>query len=396
MTNAPSVESVQRIDSIQRWGVIVAVIGVLLSAIGYLADATRFFESYLLGYVFWVNLSLGSLGVLMLHHMTSGKWGFAVQRYAEAGAKTILVMALLFLPIVLGMKSLYPWMHPDQLQEAAARKLPYLNQPFFLTRAVVYFVLWGGLSFFLSRWSRRQDETRDGRWTVVLRRLSAPGLILYVVSVTLAATDWVMSLEPDWFSTIYGFLFVASQALAAFSLCVIMLRVFSKTSPVSDVAGPKVFLDLGNLILAFVILWAYMSFSQLLIIWAGNLPEEITWYVRRLGMEWKFVALALIVLHFFVPFLILLIRQSKQSSRILWKLAVWILIMRVVDIYWLVMPAFQPENVSVHWIDAAAFLAIGGVWTITFARFLRRGSLVPAYDPRFAIVPEGVPGAVHG
>ncbi len=389
-------EHLLKVDTMQRWGLIIAIVGVILSVLGASMNAAQFAQSYLLGYIFWVNLSLGSLGILMLHHMTSGKWGFAVQRYAEAGAKTILPMALLFLPIAFSMSSLYPWMHPDQLHEAAARKLPYLNGPFFLGRAAAYFVLWGGMGVMLSRWSRKQDETRDQRWTVILRRLSAPGLIVYVLSATFAATDWVMSLEPDWFSTIYGFLFVASQALAALSLCVIMLRMFSATSSVREVAGPKVFLDLGNLILAFVVLWAYMSFSQLLIIWSGNLPEEITWYVRRLGVEWRMVALALVVLHFFVPFLLLLIRRSKQSSAILWKLALGILVMRLVDIYWLVVPAFSAESVTVRWTDAAAFLAIGGIWFSVFARLLKSASLVPAFDPRFAIAPEGAAGAHHG
>ncbi len=388
----------QHISALQRWGIAGAVIGIVLCIVGYVSDAPRFYQSYLFSYIFWVNLSLGSLGVLMLHHMTSGKWGYAVQRFAEAGAKTILVMAVLFLPVIAGMAGLYPWMNPAHVAEATARKLGYLNAPFFIGRTVFYFVVWVLMAFFLSRWSRRQDETGDGHYTVLLRRLSAPGLVVYVITATLAATDWVMSLEPEWFSTIYGFLFVSSQGLAAFALCVIMLRRFSNASPVKDVAVPGVFLDLGNLILASVILWTYMSFSQLLIIWAGNLPEEISWYVRRLGVEWRMVALVLIVLHFFVPFTILLIRQSKRSSAVLAKLAFGLLIMRAVDIYWLVMPAFQPVHVGVHWIDVAAFIAIGGIWLAAFGRMLGSASLVPAYDPRFAILPEteAATGVSHG
>ena len=397
MTTLPA-EQTRYIKTLQRWGSTFALLGIVLCVAGYFADPARFFQSYLLGYIFWVNLSLGSLGVLMLHHMTSGKWGFAVQRYAEAGAKTIVLMAVLFIPVIAGMSGLYPWMNPARLAEAASRKLAYLNSSFFIGRALLYFVLWIGMSFLLARWSRRQDETRDARYTVLLRRVSAPGLIIYVLSTTFAATDWVMSLEPDWFSTIYGFLFVASQGLAAFALCVMMLKFFSRTDEVRQVAQPGVFLDLGNLILASVILWAYMSFSQLLIIWSGNLPEEISWYVRRLGLEWRMVALVLVVLHFLVPFLILLIRQSKRSSTVLWKLAAGIMVMRIVDVYWLVMPAFQPEHIVFHWLDFAAFAAIGGLWLLTFSRLLGNAGLVPAYDPRFAVLPETSPaaGATHG
>jgi hypothetical protein len=349
-----------RLRAMQRWGLTAAIVGTALCLLGFFTDRARFYESYLLSYVFWVNISLGSLGLVMLHHMTSGKWGHSIQRYAEAGARTILPMTVLFLPVVAGMSGLYPWMHPDQLQEGAARKLPYLNQTFFLARAVFYFVLWTVMAYVLTGWSRRQDVSRDGRLTVLLRRLSAPGLILYVVSVTFAATDWVMSLEPDWFSTIYGFIFVVGQVLAALSLAAIMLRVFMNTSPVADVAGPGVFHDLGNLILAFVVLWAYVAFSQLLITWAGNLPEEITWYVRRLDPAWRMVALVLVVLHFFVPFTILLMRRSKRSADILWKIAAGLLVMRFVDVYWLVVPAFQPNSLAVHWLDVATMLALGG------------------------------------
>ncbi|MGA9120069.1 MAG: hypothetical protein WB699_11965 [Bacteroidota bacterium] len=385
-----------QLQKIQRWGLTAGLIGTALCALGYSANHERFFESYLLAYVFWVNISLGSLGLVMLHHMTSGKWGYAVQRYAEAGARTILLMAFLFLPVIAGMSGLYPWMHPDHLQEGAVRKLPYLNQTFFLARAGFYFALWVVMSFVLTRWSRRQDASGDARLTVILRRLSAPGLILYVLSVTFASTDWVMSLEPDWFSTIYGFIFVVSQVLAALSLCVIMLRYFSKSRAVAEVAGPGVFLDLGNLMLAFVVLWAYVSFSQLLITWAGNLPEEITWYVRRLDPAWRMVALVLVILHFFVPFTILLIRRSKRSATILWKVALGLLVMRLVDVYWLIIPAFEPNRLAVDWLDLAAMLAIGGFWMMMFGRLMHGASLVPSRDPRFAILPETATGASHG
>lgn len=311
-------------------------------------------------------------------------------------------MGLLFVPVVFGMSMLYPWMHEGTLGETALRKLPYLNQPFFVARSAFFFALWITMGFLLTRWSRAQDAgTGDAGTltlrTTALRRLSAPGLILYALTVTFAATDWVMSLEPGWFSSIYGMLFIVNQCLAALALMIVLLRLFSGTHPVSSIVGPGIFHDLGNMLLAFVILWAYMSFSQLLIIWAGNLPEEITWYVRRLDPGWRVVALILVVLHFFVPFMLLLLRRSKRSADILWKIAAGILVMRLVDLVWDMEPAFHPQGIAVHWVDLAALLAVGGLWASFALRMLKGAPLLALGDPRFRIAAgapaEGVP---HG
>jgi len=395
VTVSSNEKSESRLSKVQSGALVSGLLGLAVCFVGYFIDKNRVLQSYLFSFVFFWNLSLGCLGLLMLHHMTSGKWGFAIQRYLEAGTRTIPVMALFFLPILFGMQGLYPWMQIDKVAETVVKKSAYLNEPFFIIRAVAYFVLWTAMAYFLTHWSRKQDNTKDPKFTKIMRRLSAPGLALYALTVTFASIDWVMSLEPEWYSSIYGMMFMVSQALGALCLSIVLLRVFSTSQPVSDIISPSIFHDLGNLLLAMVILWAYMAFSQFLITWSGNLPEEIPWYLRRLGSEWQFVALGLIILHFFVPFFILLLRRSKRAPSILWKIAAGLLLVRIVDTYWMIEPAFHPQEVMIHWFDLAALVAIGGFWVFSGLALLKGASLVPAYDPRFAIVNKTV-GAAHG
>lgn len=393
---APSDDFSRRLDGIQRYALLAAAGGVVLCVAGLVASPERFFESYLLAFLFFTNISLGCLGLVMLHHMTSGKWSYSIQRFAEAGMRTLPLMALLFVPVVIGMSDLYPWMHADRIGETAGRKVLYLNQPFFLGRAVFYFAVWTAMAFLLTRWSRAQDGDGSPARTSALRKLSAPGLIVYVLTATFAAVDWAMSLEPGWYSSIYGMLFVVNQCLGALCVLILLLRCFASEKPVADIISPAIYHDLGNMLLAFVILWAYMSFSQLLITWAGNLPEEITWYVRRLDPGWRMVALTLIILHFFVPFMLLLLRRSKRSPEILWKIAAGILVMRLVDLTWNIEPAFHAQGLAVHWLDPAALLAVGGLWAAFGIRMLKGAPLLALRDPRFRIVAEPASGTPHG
>lgn len=380
-----------RLGSLQRNALIVAAIGVLGSVAAVILEPGRFFASYLFAFVFWTSISLGSMGVVMLHHMTSGRWSFLIQRISEAGMRVLPLQALLFIPILFGLGYLYPWVsHADE--PAMQLRASYLNVPFFIVRAVLYFAIWIAMAFLLSRWSRRQDATGDPSLTRSLRLLSAPGMVVYVLTATFAAVDWTMSLEPEWFSTIYGMLAVTGQVLAALAVAAIMLRMLSESEPLADVVAPRPLNDLGNMILAFVILWAYMSFSQFLIIWAGNLPDEIPWYLRRLGAGWQSVGVALIVFHFFVPFFLLLSRRSKRSLRVLASIAAGILVMRIIDAYWIVIPGALPEGATVSWTDVATFLAVGGLWAWAYIGQLKGIPLLAQRDPRFAILTEPAGG----
>ncbi len=384
------------LQTAQRRGLMAAAVGVLLCLIGVFTQRERFFQSYLLAFMFFTNISLGCLALVMLHHMTNGKWSFSIQRFLEAGMRTVPFMILFFIPVLLGMSDLYPWMHPEHLREVALKKLGYLNQPFFIGRTIFYFAVWTAMALPLARWSRAQDADGAGSRTGALRKLSAAGLVVYALTVTFAVTDWAMSLEPDWHSTIYGMMFMVDQALAALALAIIMLRALLNTRPFAGLLSPGIFNDLGNMVLTLVILWAYMSFSQLIIIWSGNLPEEISWYVRRLDPGWRMVALFLLIFHFFVPFFLLLLRRSKRSPEVLWKIAAGLLVMRLIDLYWLVEPAFNPQGLAAHWLDLAALLAVGGLWTALAAAMLKGAPLLALRDPRFAVVAEPAAGVHHG
>ena len=377
-----------RLDRLQQQVLLVGAISAGISVAGALFSPTQFFQSYLFGYVFWIGITLGCLGLLMLHHLVSGGWGFVIQRITEAGMKTSTLMAVLFVPLALGLTHIYPWSRPDALTGGDIMKFKsaYLTVPGFVTRAMLYFALWIALSTLLSRWSRRQDETADPRLTRASRLLSAPGLIAYALTATFASIDWVMSLEPEWSSTIYGMMFIVAQALSSLAVATIAVSLLARYNPFDGILTRRHFHHLGNLLLAFTILWAYMAFSQLIIIWSGNLPEENSWYISRLGPGWEAIAALLLLVHFFVPFFVLLSRRAKQSGRPLMLIAGLLLVMQVVDDYWLIVPAFHPGVFHLHWLDFTVPVAIGGFWLAAFLRQLKRGSMIPLHDPRFAAV----------
>lgn len=376
-------ESIPLIERIQKSALVVGVVALIVVIIGAFVSGEIFFQSYLVGYLFWIHIALGCLAGVMLHHVTGGKWSFFTRRFFEASAMTLPLMALLFVPILFGMNSLYPWTNPAEMahSEVLQHKSVYLNVPFFVGRTVLYFAIWIGLAYLLNRWSRQQDETAAPSVNRKLKNISPPGLILYVLATTFAAFDWMMSLEPEWFSSIYGLFFIAGQALAAIAFAIIMLKLFDTRKPLVDRLTVDIYNDLGNFLLGFVSFWAYIAFSQYLIIWSGNLPEEITWYIVRTEGGWQYIALALVIFHFALPFAVLLARSVKRRAQVLTVIAVFILLMRYVDLFWLTMPALRP-TLSVHWLDVVIPLAIGGFWLASFAWYLKRKPLLALHDPR--------------
>ena len=258
----------------------------------------------------------------------------------------------------------------------------YLNVPFFVARTVIYFSLWLSLTYFLNKWSRQQDETGDAGLTSRLQNLSAPGLLIFGLTVTFASVDWVMSLEPHWTSTIYGMIFMVSEALAAMSVVTVTVILLSKEKSLAGLVSPQVLNDYGNLLLTFTMLWAYLSFSQFLIIWGGNLREEIPWYMTRARGGWTSVALILIIFHFAVPFLLLLTRFVKRRAEILGWVAAGLIVMSLVDMFWLMTPAFNHAGPEFHLTDWLAILGIGGLWLWRFTSQLKGRPLLPLHDPR--------------
>jgi hypothetical protein len=376
----------------QRRALIVGAVFTVLFAIGFFMNREQFFHSYLFAFSFWAGISVGSLALLMLQHLTGGGWGLVIRRVLEAGTQTLPLMLILFVPIVLGAHRIYSWTNGRYWAEnpalALGEKGIYLNLSFFTIRAAIYFAIWLTLAFLLNRWSLMQDKTADSKFTKRMQVLSGPGMVLFVFTVTFASIDWFMSLDPEWSSTIYGFVFVASWSLSALAFVVAVMAALVKHEPMNSVVGQSHFQDLGKLMLAFVMLWTYFAFSQFLIIWSGNLPEEISWYLSRTRGTWGVIALAVVILHFAFPFLFLLSRSIKRNAGKLVIVAVLILVMRLVDLFWTLAPSFADAQFHLNWMDLIAPIGMGGWWLATFAWALRQRPLIPINDPLYETVLE--------
>lgn len=346
-------------------------------------------RSWLLGYIFWCGIGMGSLGILILQYITGGAWGVVIRRIVEASSRTLPLLIVLFLPILLGAGSIYEWTHPEAGDKILEHRAPYLNYTNWALRAALYFGLWAVMMYLLNKWSKDMDETGD--WSILQKatRFSGPTMVFFVLVVTFAAIDWVMTLDPHFFSTIWGFLFVAGWGLSSFSFTVAILAALSNRAPLDRIVGKRHFHDLGKLMLALTMVWAYFNFSQFLIIWSGNIPEETFWYLDRMKGGWGVMGIALIVLHFAFPYLVLLSRDIKRNAKWLSLLAIFILVMRLVDLYYLIGPAprVKPHGAKLEflaalsWTDFVAPVAVGGIWLWYFFGQLQSRPLVPVNDP---------------
>ena len=380
----PAPESVGRFQT-RAFG--VGAVALVLSLFGAIRSPGPFYQSYLVSFLLVLGLALGSLGLVMLQHLTAGHWGVIIRRPLESATRTLPLIALFFVPIALfGMKYLYgEWLDPKMPKEPLSEfQQSYLTHGGYLARAVIYFALWLTLMFIFNIWSKQQDLHQEDR---ALRRrlkmLAGPGIILYVFAMSFAAIDWVMSLSPHWASTIYGFIFVGGQLISSMSFMIAVVVLLSRTEPFSSILQPRHLHDLGKLLLAFVMLWAYFDFSQLLIIWSGNQPEEISFYRTRLYGEWGVVAVIVVVFHFFVPFFLLLSQDLKRNARTLPKIAAWLILMRLVDLFWMTRPEFTSSAVPT-WLDLVLPVALGGLWLGFFAFNLKQCPLLPLGDPDLA------------
>jgi hypothetical protein len=419
---APAFSAPGDVDRLQRLGLVAGGVGALLCLLGLFLSPAYFFRGWLVGFVFWTGLTAGCLALLMLSHLSGGSWGVVIRRVMEAASRTWPVMLLLSVPLFFGMQELYEWARPEIVRgdELLQHKSPYLNVPFFWIRMVFYFAVWGGLSWTLSRMSLRQDRGDDPGITRRMQVVAAPGLIAYCLLVTFAAVDWLMSLQPHWFSTIYGVYLIGSQGLASLAFLILIALFLYRREPMSRVLQPRHFHDWGKLMFAFVMLWAYFSWSQFLITWSGNLPEEIPFYLKRMQGGWGWLSIGIALFHFAVPFAVLLSRDIKRKPGILAWVAAFILIMRVVELFWQVEPAFQhglpgavegqpgvthdisPAAAASHaeeaihpqfwWLYLAGPLAIGGAWLFWFARELKSRPLLPVQEP---YLPEAIAHESH-
>ncbi|HET9191580.1 MAG TPA: hypothetical protein VFO21_01810 [Vicinamibacterales bacterium] len=391
-TYTPPVADIDRRRSV---ALIAGVVGLAVCALGFVVDRGHFFRSWLIAYLLILGISLGSLALMMIQHLSGGTWG-VFRRIFEASSRTIPFLALLFIPVLLGLSDLYVWTHPDHVQadEILRHKAPYLNIPFFIGRALLYFAIWIGLSLVLNKLSARQD-TGDVAVNPTIQRVSGAGLVLYALTVTFAGIDWIMSLNPHWYSTLFGFLMMGGQGLAALAFTIVISTILVKREPLNNLLTPNHFHDLGKLMFAFVMLWAYFNFSQFLLTYAANLIEEIPYMITRTSHGWQYLALFLITFHFAVPWLLLLSRRTKRTPERLVLIAAWLLFARYADLYMMITPEFVStgQNVHlvegehavshffVHWLDLAAPLAIGGLWFWMFLTELKKRQMFAVGDP---------------
>jgi len=389
--NAQEFQAPASVNRVQSLGFVIGGIATLLAIFGAVTSPAHFYQAYLYSYLFVVGLTLGSLGLLMLQHLTSGYWGTVIRRPLEAASRNVWLILLMFIPVVLGMKYLYSgngtelgWLNSPKTGEHAltAWQQGYLTTNGFLTRAVIYFVIWLVLAYLFNSWSVQQDaRPQDGAILRRFKMLAGPGIILYVLSLTFAVIDWAMSLSPHWASTIYGFIFVGAEAITSMSLMIITVVLLSRFEPFSSIIRERHLHDLGKLLFAFNMLWGYFAFSQLLIIWSGNLPEEISFYRTRLYGGWGVVAVLVLLLTFALPFLILLSRDVKRSPKLIATVAAWMLVFRVVDLYWMVKPEFTSSPWP-NWLDIVLPVALTGLWVGFYAMNLKQRPVLPLGDPK--------------
>jgi len=385
------------VKTIAQRSLIVGVVFGIAAVVIAVKSPDEFYRAYLLGFMAWLGVALGSMAILMIRHLTGGGWGMVIRRILGAAMRTVPLLAVLFIPIILGMHRLYIWAKP--LSEVTDKHLhdhlvditqTYLNAKGFIGRAIFYFLIWNLLSFLLSKWSKQTDHAGAPDNTDRFKAVAGPGLILYGFTISFAAIDWVMSLDPSWISTIFGLVVLIGEVLAAMCFAVVVERILFNYKPMSEMLKPDFVHDHGKWMLAFTMVWAYFNFSQWLIIWAGNLPAEITYYMRRLNGGWGYVGLFIVIFHFAVPFAILLSRPFKRNIRKLVWLAIWLMIMRLVDLFWIIEPNFS-TTLNITIADIVVPVAIGGFWLAFFFRNLGALPLLPAYDPSAGEVLEAHP-----
>jgi hypothetical protein len=345
-------------------------------------DLQQFLRAYLSAYLLVLGLGLGCMVVLMVYHLTGGAWGFLLRRTLEAGARTLPLLAVLFIPIGLGMAELYPWARPEAVEASKnlQHKAIYLNVPFVWGRAVLFFVLWVGCAWLLNVWSRKQDQADGPHMTERLANLSGPALVVYGLAITFASVDWVMSLQPSFHSTIFAPIIASGQLLSGFAAAIIAFTWVSDTPPVVEFVSKEALNDIGNLLFTFLIIWAYMVFFQFMLIWIANLPNEVQWYLPRSAGAWYWVVWALVVFHLIVPFFLLLLRDVKRNPPALARVAGLLLFMQLVFNYWQVQPAFPDTTLADHWMDFLMPVGLGGLWLANFLWELDRSPLLPLRD----------------
>jgi hypothetical protein len=379
----------EELERLQWRSLAAGGIALVVCVVGAFFSPQQFFRAYLAAYQFYLGIALGSWAILMLYHLTGGAWGFLIRRFLEAAMRTLPLLALLFAPIAFGIASfvpqpqrLYPWAEPHVVSGSEALKYNhlYLNAPFWWCRAAMFFSAWIIVSFIMSRWSEQQDETGEPQLPRKFRLLAAPSLVVYGATITFAAVDWVMSLQPEYHSTMFAPQFAAGQLVTAHAFALLVLAWLVSRPPLAEVISFETLNDLGNMLLTFLVIWAYMTFFEFMLVWIANLPEEVAWYKPRGNNGWQWVAWALFILHFAIPFFCLLMRDIKRDPRRLAQVAGLIFFMHLVFLYFQIMPAFPNTTIAQHWMDFLTPVGIGGIWLSNFLYILKQRPVLPLHD----------------
>jgi hypothetical protein len=370
-----------------QWALVTGIIALAISIFGTIIDHSQFFHSYLVAFLFWTSIALGGLFFTMLNHVTNARWSIVLRRLMETAMIVLPILALFFIPLLFGLHDLYHWTHKDAIAHDVIlqKKSAFLNTPFFIIRAVFYFGIWIILGRILYKNSLLQDKSGQESYIKRMRNLSAPGLILFAVTITFAAFDWLISLNPHWYSTIFGLYFFSGCFLSILAFLIILGNFLGRKGILSEVITKEHYHDLAKLLFGFIIFWGYMGFSQYFLIWYANIPEETIWYLVRWEGNWKFITLTIVIGHFLIPFVGLLIRAAKRNRVWLIFISAWIMIMHWIDIYWMVFPTFSPEGFYLSWMDLALFIGIGGIFLWYFWYRFSSNALVPIKDMRLPL-----------
>lgn len=362
----------------------VGVAGLIASGVGYFFNADQFFFSYLVSFTFFTGIGLAALLMVMLHHITRSDWGVVVRRISETFSSNLAVWGIFIIPVLLGIHNLYHWSHEDAVMadKILKGKAAYLNTPFFIARQVLYFAIWGFLGYKLHKASVDMDKTSDWGITTYMRKLSAPGILLFALSVAFAGFDWLMSLDPHWFSTMFGVYFFAISFQSFWPVMILLVFFLQGQGLLKNTIGKAHIYDLGAWFFAFTVFYAYIAFSQFLLIYYANLPEETLWYYHRLEGSWKYIAYSLLVFRFAVPFLVLMNREAKHNRKVLGAVSILVLVIHFAEIYWIAMPVLFKHGIHFSWMDITSFIGLGGIFFGLFFNRFKKHKMVPVNDPK--------------
>jgi hypothetical protein len=380
------------LPKLRRWALMVAGFWALLCIFCWIFSAQQFYRSYLFAWVFWLGMSLGAMGIVMLHQLTGGEWGIVTRRFGEHAGLCVALMLILFIPIAIGVPYLYDWAKPEML--AADAKLrheqPFVNWGFFVIRAFIFLIIWTAMAWYLRSASLRYDKSSDPAVARHAHNVSAIGMLILFLTMSIAALDWIMSRDSHWVSTVFGLVIVCGQSITGLCFMIVVLGLMVKREPFRSIVRPDQFNDLGNVLLTLVILWTYMAFAQLLVIWMGNKQDEITWYIARLSNGWWWIGLCLLFFHFFVPFIVLLMRDAKRAPRIMMRFCAGLLVLRLLDVFWTVAPSGTEARPLLHhvlsWMDFVFPIGMGALWLACFLWLMEGHPLI--IEGAVAVSPE--------